>query len=414
MISPGEFPYIGVTGIRYDEGSYLESLDTAEKWVSEHSWAAEIAGLTEKGVLAGIGYACFSERTGYGTPVMSQRRMSMTPGFDTAIVRMDPTGNVQVMTGTCSHGQGHETTFAQIVADKLSLHPNQVSIRQGDTDLTPYGWGTFASRSVVIGGGAAARAAEAVATRLRKIAAYLLDTDASNIEVRDGVAHVSVDKEAEISITEIARIAYFQSHLLPADLRYGLAAEVSFDPPGTFSNACHAAFVVIDPETGKVRVHRYLVVEDCGVMINPRIVAGQILGGVAQGLGAALYESIQYSMDGQPLTGSFTDYLVPTASEMCPVDIVHLETPSQFSESGAKGMGEGGMIGAPAAILNAINNALGEDVTELDHIPVSSADVAGVLACGGSCSWDQETWLASRVSHPWRSRRECCSLEDET
>ena len=385
MISPGEFPYTGVTSISYDEGSYLESLGTAEKWVVDHAWTTEVAALREDGALAGIGYSCFSERTGYGTPVMSQRRMMITPGFDTAIVRMDPTGHIQVTTGTSSHGQGHETTFAQIVADKFGVHPNQVSIRQGDTDLAPYGWGTFASRSIVIGGGAVARAAEVVARRLQKIAAYLLGVDASNIELSHGVAR-SVCQKAAMPLSEIARIAHFQSHLLPPELRYGLVGEASFDPPGTFSNACHAAFVVIDQDTGEVRVHRYLVVEDCGVMINPRIVDGQIVGGVAQGLGAALYESIQYSTDGQPLTGSLMDYLVPTASEMCQVDIVHLETPSRFSESGAKGMGEGGMIGAPSAILNAINNALGKGARELDHIPVSPEDVIEALTEGSSCS----------------------------
>src|SRR5207344_745842 len=160
MISPGEFPYTGVTGISYDEGSYLASLDLAERRVTAGGWPAGRDRLRAGGLLAGIGYSCFSERTAYGTPVMSQRRMRMTPGYDTAHVRMDPSGEVIVTTGTCGHGQGHETTFAQIVADKLGVHPGQVRLRQGDTDLASYGWGTWGSRSVVTGGGAAARAAD--------------------------------------------------------------------------------------------------------------------------------------------------------------------------------------------------------------------------------------------------------------
>ena len=175
MISPGEFPYTGVNGITYDEGSYAESLDRAEKQVAEHGWAAERDRLRGQGLRAGIGYSCFSERTAYGTPAMSLRRMRMTPGYDTASVRMDPSGEVIVTTGTCGHGQGHETTFAQIVADRLGIDPGQVRLREGDTDLASYGWGTWGSRSIVIGGGAASRAAGQVAAQLRAVAAHLLE-----------------------------------------------------------------------------------------------------------------------------------------------------------------------------------------------------------------------------------------------
>src|SRR5690348_11230850 len=186
MIAPGEFPYTGVTGITYDEGSYLASLDLAEQRVAAGGWPAERDRLRDGGLLAGIGYSCFSERTAYGTPVMSQRRMRMTPGYDTAHVRMDPSGEVIVTTGTCGHGQGHETTFAQIVADKLGVHPGQVRLRQGDTDLAAYGWGTFGSRSIVIGGGAAGRAAHQVADQLRRVAAHLLEASPDDVELADG------------------------------------------------------------------------------------------------------------------------------------------------------------------------------------------------------------------------------------
>jgi aerobic carbon-monoxide dehydrogenase large subunit len=379
LISPGEFPYRGVNNITYDEGSYRESLDLAERQVHQEAWPAERDRLRRAGQRAGIGFACFSERTAYGTSTMSQRRMRMTPGYDTAMVRMDPTGEVIVTTGTCGHGQGHETTFAQIVADRLGVHPDQVRLRQGDTDLASYGWGTWGSRSVVIGGGAAGRAADIVATRLRKAAASLLEASPADIELTEGTARIRGDETAAIPIPELARMAHFQAHRLAEDLRYGLEARASFDPPGTFSNACHVAMVTIDPGTCAVRLHRYLVVEDCGVVINPMVVDGQVRGGVTQGAAAALLERVCFDPDGQPLSATLMDYLAPTAAEMCDVDIVHLQTPSGFSETGAKGMGEGGAIGTPAAVLNAINDALSDTGIRFDHIPVLPQHLSAAL-----------------------------------
>jgi aerobic carbon-monoxide dehydrogenase large subunit len=379
LIGPGEFPYTGVNLITYDEGSYREALDVAEQQVMTRGWPVERDRLRDRGQLAGIGYACFSERTAYGTPAMSQRRMRMTPGYDTALVRMDPTGEVIVTTGTCGHGQGHETTFAQIVADRLGVHPDNVRLRQGDTDLASYGWGTWGSRSVVIGGGAAGRAADIVASRLRDVAAQLLEASPADIELAEGTARVRGDEGTAIPIAQLAWVAHFQAHRLPEDLRYGLEARATFDPPGTFSNACHAAMVTIDPGTCAIRLHRYLVVEDCGVVINPVVVDGQVRGGVTQGAAAALLERVCFDPDGQPLTTTLMDYLAPTAAEVCDIDIVHLQTPSRFSETGAKGMGEGGTIGAPAAVLGAINDAVRDLGVSFDHIPVLPQDLSAAL-----------------------------------
>ena len=384
LIGPADFPYTGVNKITYDEGSYREALDLAEEQVRKRAWPAERDLLRENGQLAGIGYSCFSERTAYGTPTMSQRRMRMTPGYDTALVRMDPTGEVIVTTGTCGHGQGHETTFAQIVADRLGVHPDQVRLRQGDTDLASYGWGTWGSRSVVIGGGAAGRAADLVASQLKRVAAELFEARPADVELTEGTARIRGDAAAAIAISELARIVHFQTHRLPEDLRYGLEARATFDPPGTFSNACHAAMVVIDPGTCAIRLHRYLVVEDCGVVINPMVVDGQVRGGVTQGAAAALLERVCFDPDGQPVTTTLMDYLVPTAAEMCDIDIVHLQTPSRFSETGAKGMGEGGTIGAPAAVLGAINDALSEVGVSFDHIPVLPQDLSAALSRVGA------------------------------
>jgi carbon-monoxide dehydrogenase large subunit len=383
LIAPGEFPYTGVNGISYDEGSYAESLDLAEQRVTSGGWHADRDRLRAEGQRAGIGYSCFSERTAYGTPTMSQRRMRMTPGYDTAHVRVDPSGEVIVTTGTCGHGQGHETTFAQIVADQLGVHPAQVRLRQGDTDLASYGWGTFGSRSIVIGGGAAGRAAHQVADQLREVAAHLLEASPADIELTGGAAQIRGDESAAIPVSELSRMVHFQSHALPEQVRYALEARASFDPPGTFSNACHAVLVSIDPGTCEIRLQRYLVVEDCGVVINPLVVDGQVLGGVTQGIAAALLEKISYNDDGQPASTTLMDYLAPTAAEMCPVEVVHLETPSAFSETGAKGMGEGGLIGAPAAVLNAINDALSDTTVSLDHIPVLPGDLHDALTRAG-------------------------------
>jgi len=386
LIGPGEFPYTGVNTITYDEGSYREALDLAEEQVRQKEWPRERDRLRDRGRLAGIGYACFSERTAYGTPTMSQRRMRMTPGYDTALVRMDPTGEVIVTTGTCGHGQGHETTFAQIVADRLGVHPDRVRLRQGDTDLASYGWGTWGSRSVVIGGGAAGRAADLVAAQLRSVAASLLEASPADVELAEGTARIRGDASAAIPIAELARVVHFQAHRLAEDLRYGLEARATFDPPGTFSNACHVAMVTIDPGTCSIRLHRYLVVEDCGVVINPMVVDGQVRGGVTQGAAAALLERVCFDPDGQPVTTTLMDYLAPTAAEMCDIDIIHLQTPSRFSETGAKGMGEGGTIGAPAAVLGAINDALSEVGVSFDHIPVLPQDLSAALSGAGVSS----------------------------
>src|SRR5581483_3122913 len=191
---------------------------------------------------------------------------------------------------------------------------------------------------------------------------------------------------AAIPISELAWTAHFQAHKTPHHETAGLQATASYDPPGTFSNACHVAMVVLDTGTGATRLRRYLVVEDCGVVINPLVVEGQVRGGVAQGVAAALTERLVYDQDGQPLSGTLMDYLAPTAAELCPVGIEHLETPSRHSETGAKGMGEGGLIGAPAAVLNAINDALSGTSIRFDHIPVLPQDLLAMLAGDTPCT----------------------------
>jgi carbon-monoxide dehydrogenase large subunit len=378
------FPYTGVNRVTYDAGSYRESLALCEQALRDEGWYALRARAAAEGRLIGIGYSCFNERTGYGTGAFSQRKMQLTPGFDIAQIRMDPTGTVVVTSGTSSHGQGHETTLAQIVADQLGLHVDAVRVRQGDTDLVPYGWGTFASRSAVIGGGAVHMAAGRLAEKLQRIAGHLLEAAPRDIELAEGGARVVGSPGSAIPFAELARISHFQSHLLPDEVDAGLTAEAVFDVDGsgTFSNATHGVVAELDPGTGGVRLLRYVVIEDCGVIINPQIVDGQVRGGVAQGIAAALYEQLTYDQMGQPTVASLMDYQVPTASEIPDVDVRHLETPCDFSLTGAKGMGEGGTIGAPAAVLNAVNDALRDTGTELETIPVRPEAILAALAGG--------------------------------
>jgi carbon-monoxide dehydrogenase large subunit len=377
-ITAEDFPYVGVNGITYEPGSYLEALEKCLAETRAAGWW-EQRDHADDGLLRGIGVANFNERTAYGTATMGMRRMQMTPGFEVAHITMDASGDVVVTSGTCGHGQGHETTFAQLVADRLGISPDRVKLRQGDTDLTSFGWGTFGSRSLVIGGGSAAVAARRLADQVRQVAAEMLEAEPADIDLEDGFAQVRGTPQARISIDEVAATVHYRSHTLTRREEQLLEARGTADPAGMFSNACHAALVEVDPGTGDVRVVDYLVVEDCGVVVNPMIVDGQVRGGVAQGIAAALYEELVYSPEGQPLAGTFMDYLVPTATEIPPVAVHHLETPCDQTETGAKGMGEGGSIGAPATILSALNDALRRHGADLRHLPVTPAELLTII-----------------------------------
>ncbi|MBN9022009.1 MAG: molybdopterin-dependent oxidoreductase, partial [Rhizobiales bacterium] len=311
-----------------------------------------------------------------GTPVFAQRAMGIVPGYETVELAMDPSGHVEARIGASPHGQGLKTTLGQIVADEMGVTPDKVRIVSGDTDTTPYGWGTFASRSIVISGGATKLAAEAAAGKLRKIAGKLMEAEAETVTLADGFARVPGTNKA-MPIAELARAAYHQSQKLgmPAGIR-----ETGFyDPSGTFSNACHICEVEVDIETGGVRVTRFVVVEDAGIVINPMIVDGQIAGGVAQGIGNALLEELIYDEDGNLLTTSLADYLPPTAVEIPDLEIVHMVTISPQTVTKAKGVGEGGTIGAPAAVINAIADALAPFGVELNTMPATPERIRAAL-----------------------------------
>lgn len=394
-----QFPYTGVNNVTYDPGTYRESLDLAEATLRDEGWYELRDRAAAEGRHLGIGYCCFSERTGYGSDAFAKRKMTVVPGFDISEIRMDTTGSVVVTSGTMNHGQSHETTLAQIVADRLGLHLERVKLRQGDTERIAYGWGTFASRSVTIGGSAVSLAADRLGELLCTIAAHLLETSPGNVRLDGDGGVVQIDDPARrASFAEIADIAYLRSHLLPKDVEPTLSATASFDVPGdgTFSNATHAVVVEADPGTGEIRILRYACVEDCGVVIHPQVVDGQCRGGIAQGIAGALFEEVTYADNGEPSAASFIDYLVPTATEIPDITVSHLETPCAFTENGAKGAGEGGTIGAPAAVLNAVNDALRHTGVELDTTPVHPQVVLAALdAAATSAVPEQETSTAS-------------------
>jgi aerobic carbon-monoxide dehydrogenase large subunit len=373
-----KFPYISATGLKFDEGSYRQTLEEAVTALDLPAFRRRQREARGQGRYLGLGLATFSERTGYGTPAFAARGMGVTPGWETVELSMDPSGFVELRIGASPHGQGLHTTLAQIVADQIGVPPERIKVVHGDTDRTPYGWGTFASRSLVIAGGASLLAARKVRAKLLRIASRLLEAAADDIVIEDGVARIA-GTDRTLAIESLARAAYHQTHLFKGEIDPGISETATYDPAGTFSNACHAAIVAVDPETGHVLIERFIVAEDAGRLVNPMIVDGQIVGGVAQGIGNALLEEIVYDETGNILTATLADFLPPTSREIPPIEILHLETTSPETVTGSKGLGEGGAIGAPAAILNAINDALSPFGVAINEIPATPQRIRAAL-----------------------------------
>lgn len=372
------FPYTSLTGLTFDEGSYRETLEMAVKAVDVPAFRARQAKAHAAGRHLGIGFATFSERTGYGTPAFAARGMEITPGWETVEIVMDPSGFVEARIGASPHGQGLRTTLAQIIADELGVTPERVKVVHGDTDRTPYGFGTFASRSLVISGGASLLAARKVRAKLIRIASHLLEAATDDIVLEAGNARVA-GTDRVVAIETLARAAYHQTHRFKGEIAPGLSESATYDPPGTFSNACHVAIVEVDVETGAVKIERFVVAEDAGRIINPMIADGQVHGGVAHGVANALFEEIVYDETGNILTTTLADYLPPTAHEIPTIELHHIETHTEASVTKAKGLGEGGTIGAPAAIINAINDALSPFGVSIDEMPATPRRIRAAL-----------------------------------
>ena len=380
-----KFPYKSAMGLEYDEATYKETLEMAVKAIDVPAFRKRQAEARAKGRHLGIGIATFSERTGYGSPAFAARGMEITPGWETVIITIDPSGFVEARIGSSPHGQGLRTTLAQIIADEIGVTPDMIKVVHGDTDRAPYGWGTFASRSLVISGGATLIAAQKIRTKLTKMASHLLEAAPDDIVLADGLAKVA-GTDRTIAIAKLAREAYTQTHKFKGEIEPGLTETGHYDPPGTFSNACHVAIVDVDTDTGHVKVVRFVVAEDAGRIINPMIAEGQVHGGIAQGIGNALLEEIIYDEYGGILTASLADYLPPTAREIPPIELHHIETPSTNSITKAKGLGEGGAIGAPAAVINAINDALSPFGVQIDEMPATPQRIRAAIRNAGKAA----------------------------
>ena len=304
----------------------------------------------------------------------------MIPGFEQATARLTPDGGLELRIGVHSHGQGMETTMAQVANEVLGIDPYRVSLVHGDTALTPYSVGTIASRSMVMAGGAVSRACTVLAERMATIGAHLLQCDESDVTVGDGKV---VGPTGEVDFAEISRVWYIHPEELPDNVdRGGVEVTMGYRPEpdtGAFAYASTAAVVAVDLDLGLVEILDYLAVEDCGRMVNPLIVAGQIIGGTAQGIGTALYEESPYSDTGQPLATTFVDYAMPGATELGAIRVAHMETPSPYTEYGIKGVGESGAISPPATIANAINDALGSMGVELREAPMTPRRVLAAI-----------------------------------
>jgi carbon-monoxide dehydrogenase large subunit len=367
------YPHTTPTGLTFESGSSAESIDMMEELVRVPGFRAEQKRLRKERVYRGLGVAAIVEHTALGPDEVSRKGIDMVLGMESAAVSVEPDGRVTLKVGTHSHGQGHQTTFAQIVADELTVPWEHVSVRFGDTAVAPYGLGTWASRSTVYAGGAAILAAREVKEKALRIAAHQLEANPDDLELTDGRFGVKGSPSSGMSFAEVAYTALHKPNLLPPEIEPGLDAVRRYKAPdpGSFSNAIHAALVEVDIATGVVRIDRYIVIEDCGVVINPMIVEGQIHGGVAQGLGHAMLEDMHYDESGQPLTTTFMDYLLPGFNEVPKVEVHHLESPSPESLGGWKGMGEGGAINPPAVIANAVTDALAPFGISVNRTPVT-------------------------------------------
>ena len=381
LVPASAMPYTNITGKEFDSGDYPKSLRRAVEEIHLTDIRARQADGEPDGRLIGIGFATFSEQAAHGTSVYSGWGIPMVPGHEQAVARMTPGGSLELRIGAHSHGQSMETTLAQVAHEVLGIDPAKVKLVHGDTEYTPYSTGTWGSRCAVMSGGAVATACEKIAERAASIAAHLMQVSTEEVRFENGEI---VGPTSSMSLEEVAQIWYLKPQLLPPDIDSGgLEVTVGYKPKtdsGTFSYASHAVVVAVDPELGDVEILDYVIIEDGGTLINPMVVEGQVYGGAGQGIGTALYEEMPFDAAGQPLASTLADYLLPGPTEMPHFRVFHMETPSPNTKFGIKGIGEGGAIAPPAAIGNAINDALASLGVELCESPMSPRRILAAIA----------------------------------
>lgn len=373
LVPASAMPYKNVANKLYDSGDYQASLKRAVEMINFKAIRARQQQGEADGRLIGVGFAHYTEQSAHGTSVFAAWGLPVVPGYDLATVRVTPDGGLEVRVGVHSHGQGMETTMAQIANEILGVPVDKIKVVHGDTGATPFSTGTYASRSIVMSGGAVSKACQALLPRLRKIGAHMLQQPEDAVVLERGTVAAG---DQRITLAEIARAWYVTPQRLPQDVDPGgLEVTMGYKPKvdsGAFSYGSHACVVAVDPEIGQVEILDYVIVEDCGRMINPMVVEGQTYGGAAQGIGTALYEEVLYDDNAQPLTSTLADYMLPGPTEIPNFRMEHMETLAPNTEFGMKGVGEGGAIAPPAAIFNAVNDALrvlGAEVTETPLTP---------------------------------------------
>ncbi|MGA7485507.1 MAG: xanthine dehydrogenase family protein molybdopterin-binding subunit [Xanthobacteraceae bacterium] len=379
MVTSAQMPYTTIANLKFDNGDYPAAVKLCAEAIDLPGVRARQKRGEPDGRRIGVGFACYSEQTGHGCGEWVSRGSPFIPGYESCTAQLMPDGTLVLLVGIQSHGQGLETTLAQIAHEELGIDPAKISVRHGDTSLSPFGMGTIASRSIVMAGGAVAHTTRLLRDKVLKIGAHLLQCDVADVRCAGGKV---VGQRGAVGIEEIARVAHIRMEALPPGIEPLLSVTSTYQPgidTGVYSYATHAAVVAVDPATGMIELLDFAVAEDCGTMINPMIVDGQVRGGVVQGIGTALYEEIPYDEQGQPLAGTLADYLVPGAAELPAIKIVHLSTPTPYPEYGVKGMGDGGAIAPPAAIANAVRDALAPLGAEVNETPLSPRRVLAAI-----------------------------------
>jgi len=372
LVSPEQMPFDNITRKHFDSGDYLEAMRRVLAGIDIESVRARQRRGEPDGRRIGLGVSIYCEQAAHGTSVYAGWGIPMVPGHEQATARLTPDGGLELRVGVHSHGQGMETTLAQVAHEMLGVDVAKVRIILGDTAMTPYSTGTWGSRSMVMAGGAVATACRELGERARRIGAKLLQQDPAQVVLAQGEVRGA---NGSVSLKEIAHTWYRRPQDLPGDVDAGgLEVTTGYKPQrdsGTFSYAAHAAVVAVDPDLGTVEILDYVIVEDGGVLVNPMVVDGQIYGGLAQGIGTALYEEMPFDAAGQPLATTLADYLLPGPIEVPAPRLDHMETPSPYTQFGIKGIGEGGAIAPPAAIANAVNDALRPLGAELMCSPIT-------------------------------------------
>ncbi|MYH58056.1 MAG: xanthine dehydrogenase family protein [Boseongicola sp. SB0675_bin_26] len=382
LVAADRMPYTNVTGKFYDSGDYRQGVVEAEKAIDLHGFRLRQKAAAAEGRFLGIGFSSFTEQSAHGTKVFSAWGLPLVPGYEQAMVKITPSGSVEVRSGNHSFGQGLETTLAQVASEWLTVDTDRITVTMGDTGVTPYSTGAYASRGMVMAGGAVSKAAEVLAKRVRTHAAHLLQCRPEDVRLDGGRA---VHRGGSVSFAEIARAWYLRPDQLPDDVdTAGLEVTEGYRPDidtGVFTYATHAAVVEVDVQTGLVNVEDYAIFEDCGTRVNPMVLEGQAYGGAAQGIGTALFEEVLYDCNGQPMTSTLADYVLPGPIELPRFQLRHKETLSPYTRHGIKGIGEGAAIAPGGAIVNAINDALRPLGAELTEIPATPEKVlAAVMA----------------------------------